>query len=109
MSSMKAKQLEAMATLIKATFKPLEIAQLMEMIRPEFKGAELSSEEFAALIARLNRARSGRPYGEKSILAARLILVQGASHAEAARELDMNIGQIGQLIKRMREYMSNPA
>lgn len=108
MSSTKTQQLETMAALIKSTFTPAEIAQLMEMVRPAYDGAELSSEEFAALITRLNRARAGRPYGEKSIEAARLILVQGASHAEAARELGMNLGQIGQLIKRIREYMANP-
>ncbi|MGM7284694.1 hypothetical protein ABRY74_22890 [Pseudomonas guariconensis] len=107
MSSSKTQQLETMAALIKSTFKPAEIAQLIEMIRPAYDGAELTSEEFAELINRLTNARTGRgrPLGEKSIAAARLILVQGASHAEASRELDMNLGQIGQLIKRLREHM----
>lgn len=98
-------QLAAMATLIKTTYKPAEIDLLMQMIRPAYKGAELSSEEFAELITKLRHSGAGRPYSEKSIEAARLVLVQGASMAEAAREMGMGQPQIGQLMKRIRAQM----
>ncbi|MBX8493148.1 transcriptional regulator KorA [Pseudomonas cichorii] len=100
-------QLTAMAALIKSTYKPVDIDLLIQMIRPDYKNAELSSEEFAKLISKLKSQGMGRPYSEKSIEAARLVLVQGASMAEAGREVGMRKDQISQLMKRIREILKS--
>ena len=105
MRSSKPAQLAKMAGLIKATFSPAEIADLIVMITPEYSRAELSAEEFAELLSRLKPVGAGRSFSAKSVEAARLVLVQGATHTEAARELGMSQAQVGQVIKRIRGHI----
>ncbi|AXQ50983.1 hypothetical protein DZC31_30170 (plasmid) [Stenotrophomonas rhizophila] len=66
----------------------------------------MSSEEFERLMKELEANNSRRGYSEKSIDAARLVLVMGASIAEAAADTNLSRQSVNQLMLRIRRRMA---
>lgn len=91
-----------MAAQIKETYQPAEIAQLVRLIEPTPPTAEMSPEDFEQLMQELEASSTRRGYSEKSIEAARLVLVKGASVAEAAAETNQTRQSVSQLMTRIR-------
>lgn len=96
-----------MAATIKETFQPAEIAQLVRLIGATPSTAEMSPEEFERLMKELEAQSNRRGYSEKSIEAARLVLVMGASIAEAAVETNLSRQSVNQLMQRIRRRMES--
>lgn len=96
-----------MAAKIKETFQPGEIAQLIRLIAPTPSTGEMSPEEFERLMKDLEAKSSRRGYSEKSVEAARLVLVMGASVAEAAAETNLSRQSVNQLMLRIRRRMAS--
>lgn len=91
-----------MAAKIKETYQPAEIAQLVRLIEPTPTTGEMSAEDFERLMQELDATSTRRGYSEKSIEAARLVLVMGASVAEAAAETNQTRQSVSQLMTRIR-------
>lgn len=100
-------RLMKMAEKIKATYQPAEIAQLVRLISPTPSTGEMSPEEFERLMKELEAQSNRRGYSEKSIEAARLVLVMGASMAEAAEELNLTRQSVNQLMVRIRRRIES--
>ena len=95
-------RLMKMAAKIKETYQPAEIAQLVRLIEPTPSTGEMSAEDFEQLMKELEAKSTRRGYSEKSLEAARLVLVMGASVAEAAVETSMSRQSVNQLMARIR-------
>ena len=95
-------RLMKMAAKIKETYEPAEIAQLVRLIGATPSTGEMSPEEFERLMKELEAKSNRRGYTEKSIEAARLVLVMGASIAEAAADTDLSRQSVNQLMARIR-------
>lgn len=91
----------AMAAQIKETFTPGEIAKLMRLIGPTPKTGDMSAEEFERVMTIL-ASQTNRPYSEKSMIAARLVLVMGAGISEAAKEAGLARQNVSELMTRIR-------
>lgn len=63
----------------------------------------MTPKEFADLAARLESTSSRRGYSDKSIEAARLVLVMGASISEAAVETSQSRQSVSQLMQRIKK------
>lgn len=100
-------QLHAMALDIKQALKPADVAQLIRLIEPTPSTGEMSAEEFENLMAELNAKSTRRGYSETSTAAARLVLVMGASIAEAAAETEVSRVTVHQLLRRIRRRMED--
>ncbi|HDQ4405497.1 TPA: hypothetical protein P8734_005695 [Pseudomonas aeruginosa] len=96
-----------MAAQIKEKYQPGEIAQLIRLIEPTPSTGEMSAEEFERLMKELEAKSTRRGYSEKSIEAARLVLVMGASVAEAATETNQTRQSVNQLMVRIRRRMES--
>jgi len=96
-----------MAAKIKETYEPAEIAQLVRLIGATPSTGEMSPEEFERLMKELEAKSNRRGYTEKSIEAARLVLVMGASIAEAAADTDLSRQAVNQLMQRIRRRMES--
>ena len=96
-----------MAATIKETFQPAEIAQLVRLIGATPSTAEMSPEEFERLMKELEAQSNRRGDSEKSIEAARLVLVMGASIAEAAVETNLSRQSVNQLMQRIRRRIES--
>lgn len=96
-----------MAATIKETFQPAEIAQLVRLIGPTPSTGEMSPEEFERLMKELEAQSNRRGYSEKSIEAARLVLVMGATISEAAADLNLSRQSVNQLMQRIRRRMES--
>lgn len=94
-------EIVALATHIREAFSPGEIANLMRLIAPTPRTGEMSAEEFERVMKVL-ASQTNRPYSVKSLAAARLVLVMGASPAEAAKEVGLARQNVSELIKRIR-------
>lgn len=100
-------RLMKMAAKIKETYQPAEIAQLVRLIGATPSTGEMSPEEFERLMKELEAKSNRRGYSEKSIEAARLVLVMGASIAEAAADTDLSRQSVNQLMQRIRRRMES--
>lgn len=100
-------RLMKMAAKIKETFEPAEIAQLVRLISPTPTTGEMSPEEFERLMQELEAKNNRRGYSPKSIEAARLVLVMGASIAEAAADTELSRQSVNQLMVRIRRRMES--
>ena len=100
-------RLMKMAAKIKETYEPAEIAQLVRLIGATPSTGEMSSEEFERLMKELEAKSNRRGYTEKSIEAARLVLVMGASIAEAAADTELSRQAVNQLMQRIRRRMES--
>jgi transposase-like protein len=100
-------RLQEMASQIKESLTPAEIAQLIRLIAPTPTTGEMSSAEFEELMRDLNDKSTRRGYSETSLTAARLVLVMGATVAEAASETGVSRQAIHQLLKRIRRRMES--
>ena len=100
-------RLMKMAAKIKETYEPAEIAQLVRLIGATPSTGEMSPEEFERLMKELEAKSNRRGYTEKSIEAARLVLVMGASIAEAAADTDLSRQAVNQLMQRIRRRMES--
>jgi len=98
-------RLLAAAAQIKKDFLPAEIAQLIRLIAPTPNTGEMSAEDFERLMANLASKGAGRGYSEKSLAAARQVLVMGANIPEAATEVGMTKQSVSQLMIRVRRHM----
>jgi len=98
-------KLLAMATEIKSIYKPAEIAQLVRLISPTPSTGEMSAEEFERVMDVLVAQSNRRPYSDKSIAAARLVMVMGASDVEAAAETGLSRQVVNRLMLRIRSRM----
>lgn len=109
MTAMKSNEekLFEMAATIKETFQPGEIAQLIRLIGATPSTGEMSPVEFERLIQELESKSNRRGYSEKSIEAARLVLVMGAGIAEAAAETGLTRQSVNQLMQRIRRRMES--
>lgn len=100
-------RLMKMAAKIKETYEPAEIAQLVRLIGATPSTGEMSPEEFERLMKELEAKSTRRGYSEKSIEAARLVLVMGASIAEAAADTEQSRQSVNQLMQRIRRRMES--
>ena len=100
-------RLMKMAAKIKETYEPAEIAQLVRLIGATPSTGEMSPEDFEQLMKELEAKNNRRGYSEKSIEAARLVLVMGASIAEAAADTDLSRQSVNQLMRRIRRRMES--
>ena len=100
-------KLMKLAAQIKDTYEPAEIAQLVRLIGSTPSTGNMSPEEFEQLIKELEAKSSRRGYTEKSIEAARLVLVMGASIAEAAADTELSRQAVNQLMVRIRRRMES--
>ncbi|MEE5177073.1 TrfB-related DNA-binding protein [Pseudomonas alliivorans] len=90
-----------MSALIKTSFTPGEIARLILLIQPTPSTGQMTPEEFENLMRVIEASKGTRMFTEKSISAARLILVMGATPNEAAAELGMTVQAVSQALKRV--------
>ena len=100
-------ELQIMAAQIKVAHSPGEIAQLVRLISPTPSTGEMSAEEFERVMKVLVAHNKRRPYSAKSITAARLVLVMGATISEAAAEVGLNRQNVSVLMKRIRGHMES--
>lgn len=96
-----------LATTIKNTYSPAQIAQLVRLIAPAPVTGEMSAEDFERLMKDLAAKNSRRGYSPKSLEAARLVLVMGANAAEAAKETNQTRQSVNQLMLRIRRRMQD--
>lgn len=106
-SRQKPASVSELATTIKHSLSPAEIAQLIRLIQPTPTTGELSAEDFERLMETLDASSSRRGYSEKSIEAARLVLVMGAGIAEAAADTGLSRQAVNQLMTRIRRRMDS--
>lgn len=99
-----------MAEQIKQRFSPDDIQRLIGLIEPGALTGEMTAEEFDHLMQTLQRQSGRRGYSEKSIAAARQVLVIGAGIAEAAAATGLTRQGVDQLMKRIeRRRVTLPA
>lgn len=99
-----------MAADIKKSLDPAAIQRLIELIQPSAPTALMTPEAFDDLMDKMQSSSSRRGFSEKSIKAARLVLVMGASVAEAAAETGLTRQAVDQLMKRIeRRQATVPA
>lgn len=94
-----------LAAEIKATYSPAEVARLARLIEPTPSTGEMSAEVFEQLLELLQNKSGGRSYSDKSIEAARLVLVMGATKTEAANDTGVSKQTVDQLMNRIRRRM----
>lgn len=95
------------ANLIKKNFKPLQIAQLVRLLEPTSPAGEMSAEEFESVFEILKETGTGRWYSDRSIEAARLVLVMGASVSEAAADTEQSRQSVSQLMQRIKKRIES--
>lgn len=95
------------ANLIKKKFKPQQIAQLIRLLEPTSPAGEMSAEEFESAFKMLEETHTGRWYSDRSIEAARLVLVMGASVSEAAADTDQSRQSVSQLMQRIKKRIES--
>lgn len=90
-----------MAEQIKQQFTPEDIQRLIGLIEPGAPSGEMTAEEFDHLMQTLQGQSGRRGYSDKSIAAARQVLVMGAGIAEAAAATGLTRQGVDQLMKRI--------
>ncbi len=92
----------ATASQIQRTFAPGQIAQLIRLISPASPCALMSPEAFEHVVAFMSCKTGQRAFSAKSLHAARLVLVMGASVAEAAADAGLTRQVVHRLLVRIR-------
>ncbi|WP_055007541.1 TrfB-related DNA-binding protein [Pseudomonas caricapapayae] len=92
----------ATASQIQRTFAPGQIAQLIRLISPASPCALMSPEAFEHVVAFMSCKTGQRAFSAKSLHAARLVLVMGASVAEAAADVGLARQVVHRLMMRIR-------
>jgi len=100
-------KLLALATEIQEGYAPADIARLIRLISPTPSTGQMNAESFEQVMAVLVGQNNRRPYSDKSITAARLVLVMGASIAEAAGETGLSRQVVNRLMLRLRSRMES--
>lgn len=95
----------SMANTIKGLFPSNEIAQLIRLISAAPSTGEMNQEQFERLMKDLEPKTNRPGYSAKSIEAARLILVHGATPPEAAADTGLSQSAVRALMKRIRRRM----
>ncbi|MBD8792670.1 hypothetical protein IFR09_22920 [Pseudomonas syringae] len=86
-------------------YTPAQIAQLVRLISPVPSCALMSPVEFERVIDVLAGQRRHRAFSARSLQAARLVLVMGASVAEAAAEVGLARQVVYRLMSRIEARM----
>ncbi|MFA0965067.1 TrfB-related DNA-binding protein [Pseudomonas amygdali] len=84
-----------------------QIAQLIRMISPVSPCALMAAEEFERVMAVLAGQNRRRAFSDRSINAARLVLVMGASVSEAALETGLSRQVVHRLMARIRARLED--
>ncbi|WP_090362650.1 hypothetical protein [Pseudomonas coleopterorum] len=92
----------ATATQIQQTFSSAQVAQLIRLISPAAQCALMSPYAFERVIAFMSCRSGHRAYSAKSLHAARLVLVMGASVAEAAADAGLSRQVVHRLMARIQ-------
>lgn len=95
----------SMATTIRDLFAANEITQLIRLISPAPNTGEMNQEQFERLMKDLEPKTNRPGYSSRSIDAARLILVHGATPPEAAADTGLTQSAVRALMKRIRRRM----
>ncbi|KPX06476.1 hypothetical protein ALO73_200066 [Pseudomonas syringae pv. daphniphylli] len=83
------------------------IAQLIRMISPVSPCALMAADEFERVMAVLAGQNRRRAFSDRSISAARLVLVMGASVSEAALETGLTRQVVHRLMARIRARLED--
>ncbi|MEX6666851.1 hypothetical protein [Pseudomonas sp. W2-17] len=94
----------ATALHIQKTYTPGQVAELIRLISPASPCALMTPKAFERVVAFMSCKTGHRAYSSKSLQAARLVLVlvMGASVAEAAAELELSRQMVHRLMVRIR-------
>ncbi len=94
-----------LATKIIQHYSNAQIAQLIRMISPVSPCALMTAEEFERVMVVLAGQNRRRAFSDRSINAARLVLVMGASVSEAALETGLARQVVHRLMTRIRSRL----
>lgn len=92
----------ATASQIQQTFSPAQVAQLIRLISPAAQCALMSPHDFERVVTLMSCSSGHRAYSAKSLHAARLVLVMGASVAEAAADAGLSRQVVHRLMARIK-------
>ena len=92
----------ATASQIQQTFSPAQVAQLIRLISPAAQCALMSPHAFERVFTFMSCSSGHRAYSAKSLHAARLVLVMGASVAEAAADAGLSRQVVHRLMARIQ-------
>lgn len=96
---------EEIASQILANYTPSQVAKLVRLISPGSACALMSAEEFERVMDVMAGQSRGRGFSNRSRHAARLVLVMGASIAEAAEDAGLARQVVHRLMSRIRARM----
>lgn len=96
----------ATATQIRQNFSPAQVAQLIRLISPAAQCALMSPHEFERVVAFMSCSSGHRAYSAKSMHAAKLVLVMGASAAEAAADAGLSRQVVHRLMTRIQARLN---
>lgn len=99
--------LPGLATKITQNYSNAQIAQLIRMISPVSPCALMAADEFERVMAVLAGQNRRRAFSDRSISAARLVLVMGASVSEAALETGLTRQVVHRLMARIRARLED--
>ena len=94
--------ISATALQIRQTFSPAQVAQLIRLISPAAQCALMSPHAFERVVAFMSCSSGHRAYSARSLQAARLVLVMGASVAEAAADAGLSRQVVHRLMARIK-------
>lgn len=92
----------AHANQIKLRYSPAQAAQLARLISPVSNCGPMTPNEFERVMEIMQAQSRRRAFSVRSIKAARLVLVMGASVAEAAAEADLARQVVHRLMMRIQ-------
>ncbi|AVI88145.1 hypothetical protein BTW15_29410 [Pseudomonas syringae pv. tomato] len=99
--------LPGLATKIIQNYSNAQIAQLIRMISPVSPCALMAADEFERVMNVLAGQNRRRAFSDRSISAARLVLVMGASVSEAALETGLSRQVVHRLMARIRARLED--
>lgn len=97
--------LEELARHILRSYTASQIGQLMRMIAPVSPCALMGADEFERVMVILRGQSGHRAFSDRSVAAARLVLVMGASVSEAAAEIGLSRQAVHSLMTRIRSRL----
>lgn len=92
---------------IRQTLNHVQIAQLARLISPVSPCASMSADEFERVMSTLAGQPGHRAFSDRSMKVARLVLVMGASIAEAAAETGLARQVAYRLMARVRARIAD--
>jgi len=93
------------ANRILASYSPGQVAKLIRLISPGSHHGLMSPEAFERVMTMMGGQSRGRGFSQRSRHAARLVLVMGASIAEAAADAGLARQVVHRLMSRIRARM----